>query len=408
MGSIFSFSLNLALNGKEEHNNGSGGTSETAAAMANIRYAYILLVEDNIINQQVAQEILAKANLHVETVNNGKEAVDAVAAREFDAVLMDIQMPVMDGYEATIKIRQELKKADLPILAMTAHAVSEERDKCFRLGMNDHIAKPINRNNLFVTLSKWIIKKSDRGLRITQVNTGRQNRGTNGNHNSPHLRELLIEAANGETPVGLDFKEGLQRIEGNERLYMKLLRSFYKEQKDQLIKIDHIIRDNDTKAAKYFAHSLKGVAGNLGMPALQKISAEVEKKSINCQPEDFKKLLQELSGKLSTILEYLAPRIHKKMESGNDENVSTPSTKFDKNEALSLLRQLATLLEQSDFSSLQFLENNQLMIKPLLSNQSFLQLMEYIEGFSFDAALIFIKEHIENQKKEIKEDSDSA
>ncbi len=98
----------------------------------------------------------------VETVNNGKEAVEAVAARDFDAVLMDIQMPVMDGYEATRVIRQDLGKTDLPILAMTAHAVSEERDKCFRIGMNDHIAKPINRNNLFVALSNWIGETAER------------------------------------------------------------------------------------------------------------------------------------------------------------------------------------------------------------------------------------------------------
>ncbi|MGB5687395.1 MAG: cache domain-containing protein, partial [Candidatus Electrothrix sp.] len=109
-GSNFSFSLSFALNGMEKENENSSGTGETAAAMAAIRYARILLVEDNIINQQVAQEILAKANLHVETVNNGKEAVEAVSARDFDAVLMDIQMPVMDGYEATKAIRQDLGK----------------------------------------------------------------------------------------------------------------------------------------------------------------------------------------------------------------------------------------------------------------------------------------------------------
>jgi CheY-like chemotaxis protein/anti-sigma regulatory factor (Ser/Thr protein kinase) len=403
-GSVFSFALNLALNGQERHNDGSGGTSETAAAMASIRYAYILLVEDNVINQQVAQEILAKANLHVETVNNGKEAVEAVAARDFDAVLMDIQMPVMDGYEATVKIRQELKKADLPILAMTAHAVSEERDKCFRLGMNDHIAKPINRNNLFMTLSKWIRKKSDRGRRLAQVNAGRHNRATTGKHNSPRLRELLTDAANGDAPVGLDLAEGLQRLEGNEQLYMKLLRSFCREQKNPREKIENIIRKHDEKAAQYFAHSLKGVAGNIGMSALQKLSSEVEKKSGSGTPEEWEKTLHRLADELTTIVQYLTPRVNKNDEPVSNHKESTPAKDFDRNIALYLLRQLATLLEQSDFSSLQFLENNQARIKPLFSEQAILHLFEYIEDFSFDAALILINENLEDKKNETNAD----
>ncbi len=398
-GSVFSFSLNFALIGQEKQNDGSGGTSETAAAMASIRYAYILLVEDNVINQQVAQEILAKANLHVETVNNGKEAVEAVASRNFDAVLMDIQMPVMDGYEATVKIRQELKKMDLPILAMTAHAVSEERDKCFRLGMNDHIAKPINRNNLFITLSKWIGEKPNSGRRISAADTDGQNRKRTNKHSSLHLRELLTEAANDGAPVGLDFNEGLQRVEGNEQLYIKLLRSFCREQQNAGMKIEAILREKNNKEAKYFSHSLKGVAGNIGMPSLQKLSGEVEEKSGAGDFEALRVSLNRLADELSMVVGYLTPRINENDELADEESETLVPKDFDRSEALSLLRQLATLLEQSDFSSLQFLENNQAVIKLLLKASSFGELMGYIERFSFDAALILIKKSIEKEKE---------
>ena len=118
--------------------------------------ARLLVVEDNAINQQVAREILEGAGCRVDLAHNGQEALAALEVRSYDAVLMDIQMPVMDGYEATRRIRQELGRHSLPILAMTAHAVSEERDKCFRMGMDDHIAKPVSRRSLFAALNCWI------------------------------------------------------------------------------------------------------------------------------------------------------------------------------------------------------------------------------------------------------------
>ena len=118
--------------------------------------ARILLVEDNEINQQFAQELLEGVGFEVTIANNGREAVNAVQAEEFDAVLMDVQMPEMDGYQATSEIRKHERFRDLPIIAMTAHAMAGDKEKSLAAGMNDHITKPINPDHLFSTLFAWI------------------------------------------------------------------------------------------------------------------------------------------------------------------------------------------------------------------------------------------------------------
>ncbi len=404
-GSNFSFSLSLALNGLEQESDHSCGTSETSAAMAAIRFARILLVEDNIINQQVAQEILAKANLHVETVSNGKEAVEAVKAKDFDAVLMDIQMPVMDGYEATKAIRQDLGKTDLPILAMTAHAVSEERDKCFEIGMNDHIAKPISRHNLFLALNNWIGKKTQQRSAAPHPDALPPEKNAEKNNSTPTLlQQMLTEAENGEAPSGLHFTEALQRIEGNERLYLKLLKSFCREQKESSEEIAAFLQQNDRKNLKHFAHSLKGVTANIGMAQLQKLSSRAEQKAGYGTPEELELVFQELADELKKITSYLTPRVERseKLERSEKRHKHRGAGQqgkgeHDRRKALLLLQRLAVLLEQSDFSSLQFLEGNQDIVRSLLDEASLTKLTGYIEGFHFKKALDVINIVIEEQ-----------
>ncbi len=117
--------------------------------------ARVLLVEDNQVNQLLAQTMLEKGNISVELASNGQEAIQALKTKEFDLVLMDVQMPIMDGYEATSVIRGELKLANLPVIAMTANALESDRERCMQLGMNDFLSKPIDRENLYRTIGKW-------------------------------------------------------------------------------------------------------------------------------------------------------------------------------------------------------------------------------------------------------------
>ncbi|MPN44660.1 Sensor histidine kinase RcsC [bioreactor metagenome] len=155
----------------------SDAKPDVGAEEVRIDGARILLVEDNEINQEVATEILSNAGAIVEIANNGKEAVDAVASKEFDLVLMDLQMPVMGGYEATKLIRIDRKNMNLPIIAMTAHAMQGVEAECKAAGMNDYVSKPIDTKNLFSTILKWV-KQNVASSNLTSV--GSTKTGTEG------------------------------------------------------------------------------------------------------------------------------------------------------------------------------------------------------------------------------------
>ena len=179
--------------------------------------ARVLLVEDNEINQQVALEILESAGFNVSLANNGQEGVSAVKENNYDVVLMDIQMPVMNGYEATREIRKDERFKDLPIIAMTAHAMAGDEDKSLQSGMNGHITKPIDPDQMFATLLKWIEPQegatTDRQPEVTLEKTDL-------------TQEILAEEELPETLAGFDLQAGLERLRGNKRLYRKLLLDF--------------------------------------------------------------------------------------------------------------------------------------------------------------------------------------
>jgi CheY-like chemotaxis protein len=120
----------------------------------------ILMAEDNLINQRVLKSILSKVNLEVEIVNDGQEAVEAIEKQNYDMVLMDIQMPRMDGLTATEHIRETMKLHELPIIALTAHAMKGDKDKCIAVGMNDYLSKPIDPDELLRTLLKWLVRET--------------------------------------------------------------------------------------------------------------------------------------------------------------------------------------------------------------------------------------------------------
>ncbi len=219
----------------------------------------ILLVEDNQINQEIACELLERKGAQVTIANNGQEAVDILMQQSFDLVLMDIQMPIMDGYEATTAIRKNLTKQALPIVAMTAHAMTEDKERCFSAGMNDHLAKPIEPEALYQVLAKYLTK-----TQITQsIETGQIPEKT------PHL----VAFPNIE---GVDFQEGMLRLGQNKTLYLKLLQMFIKEHQNSVMDIKQTLTAGDVEGARLKAHTLKGVGANLGAKALSAIAAKLE------------------------------------------------------------------------------------------------------------------------------------
>ena len=234
--------------------------------LKNIRGARILLAEDNEINQQVAREILEQAALVVEIANDGKEALEMAQKNPYDVILMDIQMPVMGGFESTENIRKldgEVK--DIPIIAMTAHAMAGDREKSLEGGMVDHVVKPINPDELFSALVKWI-KPGEREF-IPKTDEETQKGGS---------VSLSAKAALPEKIEGVDLEDGLMRVGGNEKLYRNLLMKLRDDYAGTDQEIKNLLQSEKTGEAERLAHSIKGVAGNVGAGKLQEAAAEVE------------------------------------------------------------------------------------------------------------------------------------
>ncbi|MBU2547046.1 MAG: response regulator [Proteobacteria bacterium] len=226
-----------------------------------IRGARVLVVEDNQINQQVARELLEQAGLIVDVADNGLEGVEAVAGSDYDLVLMDIQMPGRDGFETTRIIRNSGKPGveDLPIVAMTAHAMASDRDRSLAAGMNDHVTKPIDPDHFYAVLTQWI-KPGQGEDRIPP--------------RSPIRKEK--ESDWPEDLAGFDLASGLKRVAGNQTLYLRLLRDFRRDNEETADAIERALAEKDLDSARRLVHTLKGVAGNIGAIGLHEASKALE------------------------------------------------------------------------------------------------------------------------------------
>jgi CheY-like chemotaxis protein/HPt (histidine-containing phosphotransfer) domain-containing protein len=224
---------------------------------SNLRGARILLAEDNEINQQVAREILESADITVSIANNGQEALNMALSQDFDAVLMDIQMPVMDGFKAVRGIRNG-GKTSLPIIAMTAHALVGDREKSLEAGMNDHVTKPIDPEELMKTLAHWLPDRDGQA--------------------PPPPEAAPRSAGDGAMPAlpGVDTDQALARLRGNDRLYRKLLRDFAQDGEMLLQKLAADASAERFEACRGVTHNLKGVAGNIGADRMHETLARLE------------------------------------------------------------------------------------------------------------------------------------
>ena len=242
---------------------------QSAGELSAISGARVLLVEDNEINQQVAQEILQGAGLIVTVVNNGQEGVDAARQNQYDAILMDIQMPVMDGHTATREIRNlKSEIRNVPIIAMTAHAMAGDEQKSLDAGMDGHVTKPIDPDQLFATLQKWI-KPGEKRIKDQPPQISTQHPESD--------PSVPGEAALPESLPGFDLAAGLQRLMGNKRLYRKLLVDFGTKYTETAGEIRGALDAKDFEQAHSLVHNLKGLAGNLEAKDLQAATVAMEK-----------------------------------------------------------------------------------------------------------------------------------
>jgi len=294
-----------------------------------IKGADLLLVEDNTINQLLAKDFLTQAGMKVTIANNGKQAVDLFEKTNFDAILMDIQMPEMDGYEATRVIRGKTSQIQPPIIAMTANAMAGDRELCLAAGMDDHVAKPIEPDHLFETLIKWI-PVFERSEVVPEIPT---EESLNPETGLPHGLD------------GIDMETGLGSVGGNHRLYLELLKLFVIDHgKDNQIIADALAQKNITLAHRK-AHTLKGVAGSLGALAVHDSSQQMEAALKEDQSQLFESLLEKLTRDLKEVIDDLQIKI-RPLSSIDMENKNTQS--LDMEALISLLDEIQVMGEEMD------------------------------------------------------------
>lgn len=335
-----------------------------------INGASVLLVEDNKLNQEVAVGLLAEAGLVVEIASNGKEALDMLAKHDYDVVLMDVQMPVMDGLTATREVRKQKRFAKLPVLAMTANAMQQDYEACIASGMNDHIAKPIDPNDLFSKLLKWIQPK-------TNVENPAKTRKAAPAKPKQKARLPKIE--------GVDVELGMRRVLGKLPRYMTMLRSFVVNQQNVPSEIKDALDARDLAAAERLAHTSKAVAGNIGATALQTIAEDLEtsikegseQKIIEAQLSSFEKALAAVIEHIKVVL---LPEEHK----------LKPEALAPK-KATTVLSKLVTLLINDESDAHDVLEENLDLLRYTLGDELFVKLDQAIRDYDFEKALQLLK-----------------
>jgi signal transduction histidine kinase/DNA-binding response OmpR family regulator/HPt (histidine-containing phosphotransfer) domain-containing protein len=271
----------------------SGTSLDDDAKYAHLRGANILLAEDNEINQQVASEILQQKGMNVTIANNGLEAVKMVQKTKYDLVLMDVQMPLMDGYTATKAIRETVSSDDLPVLAMTAHAMSGDREKSIDAGMDDHVTKPIDPVALFNALAKWVKPSEDRIVQPVEV---------------PSKPEE--ETVDFPTFQNINVNAGITRIGGNAKLYWSLLEKFVSEYEQGKSEIEKLIINDELDEAERLAHTIKGVAGNIGAEGLATVSAELEFELKQKEKEKAREKVPAFGEALQIVLDEIKPALN--------------------------------------------------------------------------------------------------
>ncbi|WP_407279367.1 response regulator [Aromatoleum evansii] len=300
----------------------------SSAAMATLAGARVLLVEDNEMNQELATDLLRQAGIEVVVAGNGQEALDTLARdARFDGILMDCQMPVMDGYTATREIRRNPAWAKLPVLAMTANTMAGDRDKAIAAGMDDHIAKPLDVSGMFVTLAKWI-------------------RPAAGAPASAAALPAAPEKGAAALPSlpGIDVAAGLATTMDNRELYLRMLARFRDTQSRFAEQFAAAQADPDPSAAMRAAHTLKGNAANIGARGVQSAAEALELACRDGLP------VAQLTPLLDWTLAELEPVIEglRRIEPPESAQTAAQAVAIDAANLQQELEHLRALLEDSD------------------------------------------------------------
>ena len=325
----------------------------------------VLLVEDNEINRELASQLLRDVGIVVSTAQNGREAVEKVTTEPFDGVLMDVQMPEMDGYQAARAIRAQSELAALPIIAMTANAMLVDRARALEAGMNDHLPKPVDPGELYAAIKRWF---KPRAL-VFSPQPGTPPAAITD-------REVVIEHLD-----GIDLVDGLKRVAGNRPLYRNLLLKFRQSQADAAQEIRQALAAGDRQRAERIAHTVRGIAGSIGAKELQAAAAAVEKGVRDPNPAHTETDLSVFETALRRVVVSIA-------KLGELETVSLGSQPVpDLSKLLPKLSELELLLKNDDFDARNILEELLPHFQKTPHAGLFEVLTKKVAGYDFEAAL---------------------
>jgi two-component system sensor histidine kinase/response regulator len=351
---------------------GSDGSDVSTVSLAAIRGSRVLLVEDNDLNQEVATELLRSAGLVVDVADNGQIAVDKVQAVAYDIVLMDMQMPVMDGLTATRIIRQMPQFEALPIVAMTANAMQSDRELCRAAGMNDHVAKPIEPQELFACLLRWVRHRANALAQVPGTSDGSlAGDGAKSATEEPEVPEGI---------AGLDTHLGLRRVLGKRPMYLNMLRKFVAGQQGAVDSILGALDAGDWETAARTAHTTKGVCGNIGAVNVQAQAGELEDAIRQRRSSE---ALHAMADQLRSTLQPLVQAIQAWLPA---EPAKQAAVSVDEVALQQVCARLRELCAEMDSGAEDLLSEHDALLRSAFPGRM-QALVEAIRGFDFDLAV---------------------
>ena len=345
----------------------------TAVDRSPLMGRYILLAEDNVVNQEVALELLHDVGLRVDLAEDGRQAVELVRRNEYDLILMDVQMPKLDGIAATREIRLLPQRTAVPILAMTANAYDEDRDACLGAGMNDHIAKPVDPERLYSAMLHWMQKRPGKPMPVLEK-TG-----------EPAADSAAQAGGTDFSGVeGLDVEAGLRVVARSWNAYRRVLRLFAAHHREDARRIRNALDAGQFEEVRSLAHALKGSAGNIGAGAIQALSAAIElpfKKHLPDAPAVVSKSLEELAGSLPHFIDQLESAL------GADETAPMTAAPVDAPMVAALVEELRRLAADDDIGAQQFFREHRAVLQSRLGIEKCKAIGLCLDRFDFVAAL---------------------